>query len=110
MAPIGRVAFIENYIEPVIHHRICQLAFMVVAEIVKIVAAKMFLEFMCRRFIAENAKYSSHQVIVTVVVIPILEELIFRGIVLRAIYQMQKAEVNEKKNGLKEYSASIFLL
>ncbi len=53
--PVGRVAFIENYIEPVIHHRVCQIALKVVVEIVKIVAAKMFLEFMCRRFLPENA-------------------------------------------------------
>ena len=97
MAPVDRVAFIENYIEPVIHHRVCQIAFRVVAEIVKIVAAKMFLEFTCRRFLSENSKYSSQKILLTVVTIPILEEIIFGGFILRPIYMMQKDAVSEEE-------------
>ena len=95
MAPVERVAFIENYIEPVIHHRVCQIAFRVVTEIVKILAAKIFLELLCRRFLPGNANLSSKKIFLDVVVAPVVEEILFRGIFLGTIYLAQKADIGE---------------
>ncbi len=46
---------------------------------------------------ARKCKYSSQQILLTVVVVPILEEIIFRGVVLRAIQLCQKALINEEE-------------
>ncbi len=97
MAPVNRVAFIENYVEPVILHRVCQIAFRVVVEIVKIVAAKMFLELLCRRFLLENANLSSQKIFLIVVVSPVVEEILFRGLLLGTIYLAQKADIGERE-------------
>ena len=100
MNPTHRIHFLENYIEPVIYHPITQLAFQFAIEVVKIVAAKMFLEFLGKRFLNETSKMKPREVFIITVFAPVVEEILFRGILLRSIHAMQKVLNNQ--NGLTE--------
>jgi hypothetical protein len=89
---VNHIHFIKNYIDPVIHHPVSQLAFRMVVEVVKIVAAKMFLEFLGKHFLNQVAsKITPREVRFATVFAPVVEEIIFRGILLRGIQLMQKA-------------------
>ena len=104
MDPTHRIHFLENYIEPVIYHPITQLAFRFAIEVVKIVAAKIFLEFLGKRFLNETSKMKPREVFIITVFAPVFEEILFRGILLRSIHAMQK--VSNNQNGLTEEEAA----
>jgi hypothetical protein len=106
---IGRIAIVENYIEPVIHHHVSQFIFKVIAETVKIFAAKMFLEFLCKQLLKENSSLSSQKIYLYVVVAPIVEEILFRGVLLNVIYLSQKALVKGDEREGKQRTFRVHL-
>jgi membrane protease YdiL (CAAX protease family) len=90
MQNLNHVTFSEKYFKPVIDHPVTRYGFMIVAEVVKIVAAKMFLEFLSRRLWNHSSKLPFRNVYIAVVFAPVVEEIIFRGILLRGIHLIQK--------------------
>lgn len=90
MDPAPRIHFVEHYIDPIIQHRACQVAFQIALEIVKIVAAKIFLDYLGKRLLNDASKMSPREVFIITVFAPVIEEIIFRGALLRGIHVMQK--------------------
>jgi membrane protease YdiL (CAAX protease family) len=100
---VNHIHFIENYIDPVIHHPVSQLAFRMVVEVVKIVAAKVFLEFLGKQFLNQVAKITPREIHIMTVFAPVVEEIIFRGVLLRGIQLTQKAwNWNDNRNDLTD--------
>jgi membrane protease YdiL (CAAX protease family) len=84
---------LDDYIKPVIDHPFIQATSTILIEVVKIVAAKIFLEFLSKRisgWLSEISFLGHHlEVSSLVVTAPILEELFFRGFLLTAIHATQ---------------------
>lgn len=90
MEPINRHPFVENYIQPMIHHPLTQMAFQITIEVIKILAVKFFLEILTKRLSAGISDGATRKLIHGVVVVaPIVEELLFRGVLLRMIHLIQ---------------------
>lgn len=96
--------FHENYVQPVFDNKIvielARRAFVIIAEIVKIVAAKMFLQFITKQFLFNNSKISAETAIITCIIAPVLEEIVFRGVLLKGIHLIQITWNYCKKNDL----------
>jgi membrane protease YdiL (CAAX protease family) len=69
-----------------IFNQACQ----VVAEVVKVIAARLFLVFLGKRFLNEASKVTPHQVYLITVFGPVIEEIVFRGFLLQGIHMVQK--------------------
>jgi len=48
------IGFQKNYIAPIVNHRLSQSAYQVISEVVKIIAAKIFLDFLSKVVIGGN--------------------------------------------------------
>lgn len=84
---MSRQEITENYIQPVRQHRLYKIT----AEIVKILAAKIFLELLGNRFLTGlSGKISENYIFDTTVMLPMAEEISARGILQRGISLMQK--------------------
>lgn len=70
--------------------RIYRGSYWVVAEAVKIASILVFLDFLRKRFVSTNVDFINHYVIVRVLHFPLLEELLFRGLLQQSIHVMQK--------------------
>lgn len=91
--------FVENYIEPVIHHRAFQTVFKLTVEVVKIIAVKIFLECLTTQFLSRSARISKREIYQTVIFDPLVEEIFFRLVILQGIHFIQN-KLNDF--GLKE--------
>ncbi len=92
MQPVIHSRFIENYVEPIISHPVTQVAFQMVKEVVKIVAVKIFLD-LANQQIQKKLTYSTKwqvAIVHIVVTAPMIEELIFRGILLNGVRLLEK--------------------
>jgi hypothetical protein len=83
-------SFYENYFEPLQDNPFVRYTFAVGVEVVKVVAAKCFLELLCTKFITPTEKVPFNRIYVVVVLAPVIEEILFRGIFLRCVYWAQK--------------------
>ncbi|CUI17530.1 hypothetical protein PNK_1925 [Candidatus Protochlamydia naegleriophila] len=81
--------FMERYVGSVIHHPVSQFVTATVVELVKIVAAKMFLEILLERALGQ-AKMPVKAVWTIAVAAPVIEEIIFRGVLQRGVGLVQK--------------------
>lgn len=82
--------FSENYIEPIVNHKVSQIFFQAVTEIVKIIAAKIFLEYLGNHYLNDPKKISKQDVHAATVLAPLHEEAFFRFGVLKAIHIIQQ--------------------
>lgn len=83
--------FSENYVEPLTHHKAIRFIFQVAAEVVKIIAAKIFLEYLGSCYLNDPKKVSKYDVHAATVSAPLYEELFFRFGVLKGIHCIQYA-------------------
>ncbi len=82
--------FMDNYINPDVYpltHITCQFTI----EYIKIVAAKIFLELLSQHYLSHSSKVTSQAVYQAVILAPLREEIVFRGIILRIIHWMQNS-------------------
>ena len=79
-----------DYMEPVLQNRVYKATSAVIAEMVKIIAAKVFLEFLSRRYLNNiSSEYPVKQIYLITIFAPIAEEILFRGILLQGIHLTQ---------------------
>lgn len=81
--------FTERYITPVIHNPVSRFVSATLVELVKIVAAKIFLEYLLEKTLSQ-AKMPIKAVWTIAVAAPVIEELVFRGAIQRGIGLAQK--------------------
>jgi hypothetical protein len=83
--------FSKNYIEPIGNYLVpaMQVGSKVVIEVVKIVAAKTFLEHLGLSYLNDPKKISRRDVYLTTITAPLWEEIIFRFGVLKGIHAIQ---------------------
>lgn len=81
--------FKEHYVEPVIHHQAFQMGCLIVVEVTKIIAAKIFLTYLGKRFFNDSSTLSKEEVYSAIVLAPIAEEIIFRFCILQGIHLIQ---------------------
>lgn|GEM_PF-2683678 len=88
MIKININKFSYNYIEPIIHHAANQWVFRVLLEVIKVVAAKIFLNYLVKCLFNElgTQKASYRKIYANVVFAPLIEEIIFRFFILKAIH------------------------
>jgi membrane protease YdiL (CAAX protease family) len=84
------IQVIDRNVQPLIYNPAIQFVFRAVVEVVKVVAAKLFLEFLGRQFLNNASKVAPREVFVITVFAPVVEEILFRGILLRGIHSVQK--------------------
>lgn len=82
-------AFTDHYIVPVINHPISRFVRGTAVELIKIVAAKIFLECVLEKALSQ-AKMPVKAAWTIAVAAPVIEEIIFRGAVQRGIGLAQK--------------------
>lgn len=82
-----------NYTETIISHPITQFTFQTVIEVIKIAATAKFLDIISRQLQIRTLNSTNWKapVIFITVIGPVMEEIIFRGAVLRGIHLCQKA-------------------
>lgn len=102
-------SFSKDYLEPVINHPITQLSAKVGVEVVKILAIKIFFEYIGNQYLNNPKKISRGEVYVAVVLAPIVEELAFRLVLLQGIQVAQLMMKNKsydpsEKKSLPHYS------
>jgi hypothetical protein len=90
--------FSENYVEPVIYHPVSQFAVKLGIEVIKIIAAKIFLEYLGNCYLKNPARISKHEVYKIIIEAPIREEVFFRLVVLQGIHLAQIALNHFKKD------------
>lgn len=92
---------IPNYIDPIANHPVVRHVFTGLVEVIKIIAAKLFLEFLGRRYLLQvpAGQIKEHLRLVhnATVFAPIAEEIFFRLFVMKGIHLMQ-AYWNRYKN------------
>lgn len=79
-----------NYVKPIRENRWFQFASFAVVEIVKIIAAKTFLEYLGKQFLSHSTKVSKREIYNTIILPPVFEEIFFRFVVLQGIHLTQK--------------------
>jgi hypothetical protein len=79
--------FVNNYIKPLIP--LIKGCMTIQVEIVKIVAAKIFLEYLSQHYLSHSSKFTPKEAYRSVVLAPLMEEIIFRLVVLQFIHVMQ---------------------
>ena len=85
----NKQTFLE-YMEPVLQNPVYKGTSAVIVEMVKIIAAKIFLEFLARRFLNNvSSEYPVKQVYMITIFAPIAEEILFRGFLLQGIHLAQ---------------------
>lgn len=94
-------SFNNNYIEPIRKNAVVQWTFSACVETIKIVAATCFLVLLATQ-VRPTSKLSTKHIAEAVIVAPLVEEILFRGIFLRGIrlaqYLVQKDPTsNEEK-------------
>ena len=93
MNPLYRSQFVENftenYVEPVIYHPICQWAFRITLELVKIFAVKFFLDYLSGDISQGTSEEMTRKIYRAVIIAPLVEEIVFRGFVVVGIKAMQ---------------------
>lgn len=82
-------SFFQNYIKPVVHHRWTQCAFYLGLEAVKIVASKIFLEYLGSCYLIDPKKVSRKNIYNVIILAPLREEVIFRFFLLQTIRSIQ---------------------
>ncbi len=80
--------FTEHYVKPAIHY-VGQFMIGTVAEVTKIVAAQIFLKYLLQKVLSES-KTPMKEMMISVVAIPVIEEILFRGCIQRGIGLVQK--------------------
>lgn len=80
----------DNYLEPFVNW-LGNITYQVMVEMVKIVAAKVFLEYLSQRYLNHPSRIPSREVYGAVILAPLLEEIFFRLFVLQGIHLMQGA-------------------
>jgi membrane protease YdiL (CAAX protease family) len=90
--PIPQV--LKKHAEPVILHPICQIAYRVMLESIKMVAASHFLDILVERLKRKATHLALNSINVhikiLIVVAPLMEELMFRGVILQGVHLLQK--------------------
>lgn len=80
-----------NYFNPIVQHRAFRAVCTVVSETIKIIAAKIFLEFLGNTFlVGRNPRITQSEIYKTIVLAPVSEEIIFRLIIMQGIHLTQK--------------------
>lgn len=91
MVQIPNRQIIVDYVDFVVHHRAVQVVSTVTVEMIKIIAAKIILEFVGKKFLHDkNSTMTDREIYATTVFAPVAEEIIFRGILLQGIYLAQR--------------------
>lgn len=79
-----------DYMEPVLQNRVYKGTSAVIVEMVKIIAAKILLEFVARRYLNNvSSEYPVKQIYMITIFAPIAEEILFRGFLLQGIHLTQ---------------------
>lgn len=81
---------IINFIDPIVESRTFQVVSAVVVEMVKIIAAKAFLELLTKKFLSDVNSKVTPRIYNVVILAPVLEEIFFRGMLLPGIHLAQK--------------------
>jgi membrane protease YdiL (CAAX protease family) len=79
-------SFIQRHVYPVV-----RVVYQGVIEIVKVVAAQVFLELLTSALLGNQSKMAFRMVRLITVVAPVIEEILFRGILQRGINLCQNA-------------------
>lgn len=87
---------LNRYVYPVFNHPVTRLAYMTVVEMVKIAAAKVFLEY-AANWLLISRNMPAQVVWLVAVAAPVVEEIIFRGVVQRGIAFIQNVINYSKK-------------
>ena len=82
--------FVDNYMRPIARYQAVQFVYKATVEIVKVVAAKVFLEFISKRYLNAPLIMPFKSVYETVVLAPLLEEILFRFLILKSIHLFQE--------------------
>ena len=82
--------FEEHYVEPVVYPPTSQAIFRMGEEVVKIIAAKIFLEYLGQSFLNHPKVISKEDVHTATVIAPIGEEIVFRCFILGGIRTVQR--------------------
>lgn len=91
MGAVSFRPFIDNYVNPVIFHPVSQRTFRIAVEVVKILAVKIFLEVVSQQ-LQKRGTYSAKwqfSIVHIIVTGPLIEELLFRGIILKGSHLLQ---------------------
>lgn len=80
---------LNRYVYPLIDHPVARVAYQVVAESIKVIAATVFLRYVTRHIFNET-KLPPTFVFVAVIAAPLIEELVFRGFIQRGIRVIQE--------------------
>src|ERR1700761_9359282 len=95
------IGFQKNYIAPIVNHRLSQSAYQVISEVVKIIAAKIFLDFLSKVVIGEVSPVLRDRIWPVLILAPVIEEIIFRGILLKGIKLIQGSDDQLSKKDKK---------
>lgn len=79
---------IYNFFEPVTQHHVAKKAWVVAAEIIKICAAALFLDFTYQVLFPGHLR--SNKLYTIAVAAPVVEEMLFRGIFQRTLFFIQR--------------------
>ena len=104
--------FSENYVEPVIHHPTARRVFGVclerILEGIKVIMAKVFLEHLGSYYLSHSTKITKEHIYQVIVRAPIVEEWLFRGVLLRVIHLVQDILTGNKvQSSLSQDSSDI---
>lgn len=94
---VEKESFIDHYIQPLIDSPLSELAYSASIEIVKILAAVIFLDMAGRVFLKQSRKWTYGKISEDIIVAPLLEEIFFRGLLQRGIQALQYVYHNEEE-------------
>lgn len=69
------------------------------SEVIKILAAGIFLQILATNFITPNSELSATAICTSVVIAPVVEEIFFRGVLLKFVYLCQRKPQTPEEEG-----------